>query len=75
MIRLFRKYHLAQNFRDYKAKVLWEMTVKDKSKIDGAYLLIKRFKSQLKQFYSALETIFKSRANRDDLEALKSKFQ
>jgi hypothetical protein len=48
MFRYFRKYHLAENFNRFKAKTSWETQIRDKSKIDGAYLLLKRFKHRLK---------------------------
>ena len=50
----FQRYHA---FRRYERQVDWEAKIKDKSKIDGAYLLLKRFKNRLKNYDSALEKV------------------
>ena len=43
----------------------------DKNKIEGAYLLLKRFKNRLKQFDTALEKVHELKADRQDLAKLK----
>ena len=42
----------------------------DKSKIEGAYLLLKRFKNRLKQFDVALEKVDNLKANKTDFVKL-----
>ena len=44
--------------------------LKDKSKIDGAYLLIKRFKNRLKGLDEVVRRVNSEKANRIDLERL-----
>ena len=43
----------------------------DKSKIEGAYLLLKRFKNRLKTFDTALEKVHELKANKEDFVKLK----
>ena len=43
----------------------------DKGKIEGAYLLLKRFKNRLKTFDSALEKVHIQKADKKDFLALK----
>ena len=43
----------------------------DKSKIEGAYLLLKRFKNRLKQFDTALEKVHEQKADKTEFNKLK----
>ena len=43
----------------------------DKGKIEGAYLLLKRFKNRLKAFDAALEKVHELKANKKDFLLLK----
>ena len=43
----------------------------DKDKIEGAYLLLKRFKNRLKNFDIALEKVHEMKANKEDFFRLK----
>ena len=43
----------------------------DKDKIEGAYLLLKRFKNRLKNFDIALEKVHEMKANKEDFFKLK----
>ena len=44
--------------------------MRDKSRIDGAYLLIKRYKNRLKNYDIALERIDQKKCEKSDFEAL-----
>lgn len=44
----------------------------DKNKIEGAYLLLKRFKNRLKNFDSALEKVHEQKADKKDFIQLKA---
>ena len=44
--------------------------MKDKSKIDGAYLLLKRYKNRLKNYDLALERIDQKKCDKSEFEAL-----
>ena len=45
--------------------------IKDKNKIEGAYLLLRRFKNRLKVFDETMKAIHETKANLSDLEDLK----
>lgn len=49
---------------------MWQTYLKDKSKIEGAYLLLRRFKNRLKTFDSALEKVNCNKVERKELEKL-----
>ena len=42
----------------------------DRSRIDGAYLLLKRFKGRLKLFDQALEKLYNQKASKEEFEQL-----
>jgi hypothetical protein len=42
----------------------------DRGRIDGAYLLLKRFKGRLKQFDKALERIYEEKSSKVELQKL-----
>ena len=48
------------------------MQLKDKSKIEGAYLLLKRYKNRLKNYDTALEQINNVKADKNALELLEA---
>ena len=48
------------------------MQLKDKSKIEGAYLLLKRYKNRLKNYDTALEQINNVKADKNALEMLEA---
>ena len=48
------------------------MQLKDKSKIEGAYLLLKRYKNRLKNYDTALEQINNLKADKSELERLET---
>lgn len=63
MLEIFNKYHKFHGFKMFKTKCNWEIQLMDKSRIDGAYLLLKRFKLRLKQFDKALEKLHTEKAS------------
>ena len=54
MIRNFRKFHLFHTFKKMHLQTNMLANVRDREKIDGAYLLLKRFRNRLKAFDAAL---------------------
>ena len=72
LIRHVRKYHLFHEFKRLNLQTNAMAAVRDKNKIDGAYLLMKRFKNRLKAFDSALQAIEKAKVNTADFERLKA---
>ena len=57
-------------FRKYAKQVSYEKQLKDKDKIDGAYLLIKRFKNRLKGFDEVIKKISAEKASLNQFEKL-----
>ena len=45
--------------------------IRDKNKIEGAYLLMKRFKNRLKAFDAAMQALNNSKANVTDFDELR----
>ena len=70
MIRHFSKLQLYHVFRKYHRNSNYEAALKDKSKIDGAYLLLKRFKNRLKNYDLALAQIEGRKADKQELTQL-----
>lgn len=56
-------------------KCSWETQIKEKGKIDGAYLLLKRFKNRLKAFDETLGIISKTKADLTEIASLKKTFE
>ena len=70
MVRCFAKERLYHAFRKYHKQTSYEIALRDKSKIEGAYLLLKRYKNRLKNYDAALEKIESNKADRNELTAL-----
>ena len=70
LVKNLNKLQLYHAFRRYHKKVCWELALKDKSKIDGAYLLLKRYKNRLKNYDLALERIDQKKCDKSEFEAL-----
>lgn len=49
-----RKFHTFLFFHKYRRTVHWETQIKSKDSIQGAYLLLKRYKNRLKGFDETL---------------------
>ena len=49
--------------------------MRDKSKIDGAYLLLKRYKNRLKTYDGALEKIAETKADKTELQSIYNSVQ
>ena len=69
LVKNLNKLHLYHAFRRYHKRASWEVALKDKSKIDGAYLLLKRYKNRLKNYDIALERIDQKKCDKSDFEA------
>ena len=54
MIFLLRKFHTYYFFKKYRRIVSLEVQVREKHNIQGAYILLKRYKNRLKAFDEAL---------------------
>ena len=72
LIRHFRKFHQFQELRKFKHQASLVAQIIDKDKINGAYLLLKRFKERLKAFDAALRAVDSAKANIADFEELKA---
>ena len=70
LMNVFRKYQMHHGFAKYKKQANWEADLMDRGRIDGAYLLLKRFKGRLKQFDKALERIYDEKASKQEFERL-----
>ena len=54
MLRHLRKFHIYHEIRKWHNKTNAIAMVQNKSKIEGAYLIMKRFKDRLKAFDKAI---------------------
>ena len=70
MVHIYKRVLLYSRFKKYASQVLYEVQLRDKSKIDGAYLLLKRYKNRLKNFDSALERIYEIKADKSQVEKI-----
>ena len=57
MMCILRKYHTFRFFHKYRRNVQVEVQIKEKNNIQGAYLLLKRFKNRLKTFDETLSQV------------------
>ena len=64
LIRHCRKFHLYHEFKRMYVQTNRMAQIKDKSKIDGAYLILKRFKLRLKAFDTALQAVNEQKVNK-----------
>ena len=48
MMNILRKHHTFWFFHKYRRIINWEVQMKEKNGIQGAYLLLKRYKNRLK---------------------------
>ena len=72
MVRHLRKYHIYHEFRKMNLKTNSIAMVRDKNKIEGAYLLMKRFKNRLKAFDTAMQVLNETKANVTDFDELRA---
>ena len=47
-MNILRKHHTFWFFHKYRRIINWEVQMKEKNGIQGAYLLLKRYKNRLK---------------------------
>ena len=69
---ILRKFHIYQYFQKYRRNVNFEIQIREKSNIQGAYLLLKRYKNRLKAFDEALSKMNLSKVDLADFNALKT---
>lgn len=70
-MQILRKYHTFLYFHRYRRIVHWEVAIKEKNSIQGAYLLLRRFKNRLKAFDSVIAKIETAKVNVNEFELLK----
>ena len=58
--------------RHWKRQASLESQIKDKSKIEGAYLLLRRFKNRLKMLDEIVRVIHEKKVEVRDFEVLKA---
>ena len=63
MMQIMRKYHVFDFFKKYSRIVYVEKQIREKGNIEGAYLLLKRYKNRLKIFDQALSLIDKNKVS------------
>ena len=56
-MNIFRKHHTFWHFHKFRRIINIEIQIKEKSGIQGAYMLLKRFKNRLKVFDQTLSEI------------------
>ena len=61
--QIMRKFILYHMWRRYAQNVRYEIQLKDKGRIDGAYILIKRFKNRLKGMDDVIRRVSDEKAN------------
>lgn len=66
-----KKYILYHSWRRYARNVRYENMLQNRDKIEGAYILIKRFKNRLKGFDGAIKKVSDEKADREDFVKLK----
>ena len=66
-----RKFHTFWHFHKYRRIIHWQVKLKEKDSIQGAYLLLKRYKNRLKAFDSTLSIINKNKVDQEDFDTLK----
>lgn len=72
---VLRKYVTHHFMRKWKVNHSVEVQIKDKNKIEGAYLLLRRYKNRLKAFDEAVKVIHENMADKKDFAELKKSIQ
>ena len=70
-MQVLRKFHTFWFFHKYRRIVHWEVAIKEKDSIQGAYLLLRRFKNRLKNFDNVVAQIQDSKVGIVEFEDLK----
>ena len=71
-MNIFRKHHTFWFFHKYRRIINVELQIKEKYGIQGAYMLLKRFKDRLKVFDQTISEINKSKVNLTEFRQLES---
>ena len=72
VVEILRSYTLYHMMRRWRRQASFETAVREKSKIDGAYILIKRFKNRLKALDQAVERLHTLKANQVEVNELRA---
>ena len=70
-MQILRKFHTFSFFHRYRKIVHWEVVIKSKDSIQGAYLLLRRFKNRLKNFDSVIAQMQDKKVEVHEFELLK----
>ena len=70
-MQVLRKFHTFWFFHKYRRIVHWEVQIKEKDSIQGAYLLLRRFKNRLKNFDNVVAQIQDSKVGIVEFDDLK----
>ena len=70
MLRSFRRYHLFHEFNKLNLQTNRVALVRDRDKINGAFLLLKRFKNRLKAFDEAMQALDRSKVDMKEFQKL-----
>ena len=71
MMHIMRKYHIYHFFKKYSRIINIEREIREKGNIEGAYLLLKRYKNRLKIFDQALSLLSKNKVSVTEFNELK----
>ena len=72
VVEILRNYTLYHMMRRWRRQASFETALREKSKIDGAYILIKRFKNRLKALDKAVERLHTVKANQVEVSELRA---
>lgn len=70
-MNVIRKFHTFWFFHKYRRQINYEVTIKEKDRIGGAYLLLKRYKNRLKAFDQTLSTINATKVDKVEYDKFK----
>ena len=71
VLEILKKYVLFHMTKRWKKKANAETIVKEKNRIEGAYLLLKRFKTRFKALDETVKVINEKKAEKTDLDLLR----
>ena len=69
-MKVIKKYKLWHTFKKYAKNVNYEIQIRDRNKIEGAYLLLKRFKDRLRGFDEVMKSIRQEKVDKTDFAIL-----
>ena len=75
VMNIFRKFHTYHQWYKYRRQVSWLVQLKQKDSIQGAFMLLQRYKNRLKGFDAALNTINASKVDQNEYDAFKTSLE